>query len=203
MSPPRAFFIAGRHFGPAPGFDWQAAQAARPGGRPRRIGEWAALALHGAQCCLDDSGEASLPESATLTLCTVHGPDIALRAALREAREGLPMPFGFLASQPGQVLPVLARALGWQGDGRCLATRRPEAALRRACADAGPGGVLAGWVEEDPPAHSHWLRLRPAVIPAGLEPAAFGMLADPACRYLAFDGADLLVSRSPEPPRDA
>ena len=189
--------IAGRHFDDPPPADWRQRLASRLGERPRRGGAWVELALYGALRCLDDAGETRLPDAALLSLCTLHGPDIALRAALAEARDGLPLPIGFLTSQPGQVLPALARYLDWHGEGRCLSSRAPALALQLACVEAGPGGLLAGWVDEDEAGRSQWLRLLPEPGPApSLVCGAFETLADPAVTHLALSGAQLHLARS-------
>ena len=184
--------ISGRYFASPPPADWRAQLATRLGHRPRRIGEWAELALLGARHCLDNAGEADLPADALLSLSSLHGPDIALRAALDQAKEGVPMPIAFLGSQASQVLPTLAHYLGWQGNGRCLTSRDPVLALHLACLEAGAGGLLAGWVDEDAPGTSFWLRLVPAA--PGHSPlagASFAMLEDAQFNYLAFDGLQL------------
>lgn len=189
--------IAGRHFAELPPADWRQRLATRLGERPRRVGAWVELALFGALQCLDDAGETRLPDAALLSLSTLHGPDIALRAALAEARDGLPLPIGFLTSQPGQVLPALARYLDWHGEGRCLSSRAPALALQLACVEAGPAGLLAGWVDEDEAGRSQWLRLLPEPGPApSLACGAFETLADPAVTHLALSGAQLHLARS-------
>ncbi len=190
--------IAGRHFDDPPPADWRQRLATRLGERPRRVGAWVELALYGALQCLDDAGEASLPDAALLSLSTLHGPDIALRAALAEARDGLPLPIGFLTSQPGQALPALARYLDWHGEGRCLSSRAPALALQLACIEAGPAGLLAGWVDEGGPGRSLWLRLLPEPGPAPtLVGGVFETLADPAVTHLALTGAQLHLGRTP------
>lgn len=191
------WLIAGRHFAAPPPDDWRARLAARLGERPRRIGPWVELALHGALACLDDAGEHRLPDGAALNLATLRGPDLALRATLFEARDGLPLPLGFLASQPSQALPALAHRLGWCGDGRCQSSPDPAVTLDFACTDAGPAGLLAGWVDEGDPLCSIWLRLvpAPAHAPRPARPARFADLSDPAVRLLAVDAAGLLIHR--------
>jgi hypothetical protein len=143
---------------------------------------------------MDDAGQAGRPAGALLSLASVHGPDQALRAALAEARDGLPLPIGFLNSQPGQVLPALARHLGWHGDGRCLSTRNPATALWLAGLRAGADGLLLGWVDEDAPGRSEWLRLAPATTSAPLRPARFDALADTAVRHVAADADTLWIA---------
>ncbi|GAB2885298.1 hypothetical protein GCM10027046_12150 [Uliginosibacterium flavum] len=157
----QVWHIAGRCFASPPPADWREQLAVRLGFKPRRIGRWAELALYGALRCLDEAGEATLPADALLSLASLRGPDQALRASLAEAADGMPLPLGFLQSQPNQALAHLCKALNWQGDARCLTTRDPLAALRLACASAGPVGVLLGWIDEDQDGASQWLRLLP------------------------------------------
>lgn len=184
--------IAGRYFASPPPADWRTHLATRLGHRPRRIGEWVELALWGARLCLDHAGEGDLPEGALLSLSSLHGPDIALRTALQQARDGVPMPIAFLSSQPSQALPALAKYLGWQGNGRCLTTRDPRLALRLACLEAGAEGMLLGWVDEDAPGKSIWLRLLPTVSgDTAFRTATFAMLEEVRFNVLAFDGMQL------------
>jgi hypothetical protein len=192
----KAWRISGRCFASPPPADWRAQLAARLGQRPRRIGEWVELALFGARQCLDAAGENELPAAALLSLSSLHGPDIALRAALEQARSGAPLPIGFLNSQPSQALPALAGHLRWSGNGRVLTTREPGAALLLASLEAGPEGMLLGWVDEDAPGQSIWLRLLPAA--AGERvwgTATFAMLEDARFNVLAFDGTQLQLGR--------
>ena len=188
--------ITGRQFSALPPTDWRTQLATRLGHRPRRIGEWAELALWGARHCLDQAQEADLPAEVLLSLSSLHGPDIALRAALDQAKDDVPLPIAFLSSQASQVLPTLARYLGWQGNGRCLSTRYPVQALHLACLESRASGMLIGWVDEDAPGMSLWLRLVPAAPthPVFL-PARFAMLADPQFNYLTFDGRQLQLGR--------
>ena len=186
--------ITGRLFATPPA-DWRVQLATRLGQRPRRIGAWVELALWGARQCLDQAGEENLPAGALLSLSSLKGPDIALRNALEQAVEGIPMPIIFLNSQPSQALPALAQYLGWQGNGRCLTTRDPVLALQLACLEAGREGVLVGWVEEDAPGKSIWLRLMPVETgAASLHNADFVALEDACIHLLAFDGMQLQVS---------
>jgi len=182
--------------------DWRQQLAVRLGQRPRRIGVWAELALSGALSCLDAAGETALPESTLLSVCSLTGPEPALLAALASARHELPLPIGFLQGQPGQVLPVLAQHLGWQGNGRCLATRDPVAALRLACIEAaaeGEGGILLGWVDQLPAERSLWLRATPrpdagsGSLPLNGSPADFAALFRPDVRSFGFGHAGGLL----------
>lgn len=187
--------INGRQFGALPA-DWRAQLSARLGHRPRRIGEWAELALWGARRCLDDAHEDPLPADALLSLSSLHGADIALRAALEQAKDDVPLPIAFLASQASQVLPTLAHYLGWQGNGRCVTTRDPLQALHLACLEARAGGMLIGWVDEDAPGMSLWLRLVATErATTDFQAAHFAMLADSQFNYLTFDGRQLLLGR--------
>lgn len=184
--------IAGRCFSAPPPHDWAAQLAQRLGQRPRRLGRWAELALHGARRCLDDAGEATLPDAALLSVSSVHGPDRALRAALEEARDDLPLPIGFLQSQPGQLLPALAQHLGWHGDGRCLTTRDPLLALHLTLQECDEQGVLLGWVAEAGEGESCWLRLivAPEAEAQPLKEHEFSALADPGVTQLAIRRTD-------------
>lgn len=187
----KAWHITGRQFA-APPTDWRAQLAMRLGQRPRRIGEWVELALWGARQCLDQASEENLPAGALLSLSTLNGPDIALRSALAQAAEGVPMPITFLNSQPSQALPALAQYLGWQGNARCMTTREPGLALQLACLEAGSEGLLAGWVDEDAPGKSIWLRLLPVEAgTASFHNADFAALEDARIHLLAFDGMQL------------
>lgn len=189
----KAWRITGRQFA-TPSADWRAQLATRLGERPRRLGEWVELALWGAHLCLDQAGEAQLPANALLTLSSLKGPDIALRNALTQAMEGVPMPITFLNSQPAQALPALAQYLGWQGNGRCLTTRQPGLALQLACLEAGNDGLLAGWVDEDAPGKSIWLRLQSVEADAALfHYADFAALAETRVTLLRFEGMQLQV----------
>ena len=189
----KAWRIIGRQFA-APPADWRAQLATRLGQRPRRIGAWVELALWGARQCLDQAGDAHLPANALLSLSTLNGPDIALRSALEQATEGVPMPITFLNSQPSQALPALAQYLGWQGNGRCMTTREPGLALQLACLEAGKDGLLAGWTDEDAPGKSIWLRLMPTTLDnTTFSNASFAMLEDARFTTLAFDGMQLQV----------
>lgn len=156
---------------------WRTLLAERLGERPRRLGAWSELALFGALSCLADAGEAALPSAALLSLATTSGPKTALLDALTASRHDLPMPIGFLQSQPALALPALARHLGpWRGNGRCLNTRDPLAALRLACAEAdGAAGLLIGWVDED---RSVWLRVVAEQAPENATPPGAGDFAD-------------------------
>lgn len=199
-----SWLIAGRCFIDPPPPDWQVRLTTRLGQRPRRLGRWVELALFGALHCMDDAGEAILPSDALLSVATLHGPDLALRAALAEARDTPPLPIAFLNSQPGQVLPALAQHLSWQGDGRCVASRDPIATLILACTSAGPGGLLLGWVDEDGPGHSLWLRLVADSAPEKtLRRLDFSELADPRITHLGLDGTRLTGgARPPVDPDD-
>ena len=190
----KAWRVTGRQFAVPPA-DWRAQLATRLGERPRRLGEWVELALWGARLCLDHAGEAQLPANVLLTLSSLKGPDLALRSALAQASDGVPMPITFLNSQPAQALPALAQYLGWQGNGRCLTTRESGLALQLACLESGKEGLLAGWVDEDAPGKSMWLRLQCVEAESALfHDADLATLADNRIKLLTFDGMRLQVA---------
>jgi len=149
-----------------PPADWRDTLAKRLGHRPRRLGPWAELALHGARQCLDAAGEDTLPADAILRVASWRGADSATFAALDQSRDGQPMPFTFLQSQPSQMLAALSQHLAWQGDARFLIADDPQHLLDLASHDTGPPGLLIGWVEEGAvegtTARSEWWRLIPA-----------------------------------------
>lgn len=128
---------------------WRDQLAARLGSRPRRIGGWAELALHGARLCLDAAHEEQLPAGALLRVVGVHGPMGATRLVAEQARQGLPLPFTFMQSQPSQTLAALSQQLGWQGDARYVLCRDAHATLQLAQLECGDAGLLIGTVEED------------------------------------------------------
>lgn len=146
--------------------DWRDTLAQRLGHRPRRLGPWAELALHGARQCLDAAGEDTLHKDALLRVASWRGADSATAAALDQCRTGQPMPFTFLQSQPSQMLAALSQHLQWQGDARFLIAENPQHLLDLARTDTGPAGLLIGWVEEGAAegttARSEWWRLIPA-----------------------------------------
>ncbi|GLS95718.1 beta-ketoacyl synthase N-terminal-like domain-containing protein [Piscinibacter gummiphilus] len=146
--------------------DWRDTLARRLGQRPRRLGPWAELALHGARQCLDAAGEDTLPADAILRVASWRGADSATAAALDQCRTGQPMPFTFLQSQPSQMLAALSQYLQWQGDARFLIANDPQHLLDLARHDTGPAGLLIGWVEEGAvegtTARSEWWRLIPS-----------------------------------------
>jgi len=172
---PALWALAGRCADPNPN-DWPQDLQRRLGRRPRRLGRWAERALHGALCCLEATGEATLPGDAALLVCSLNGAQPTLRAALADLAQGqLPLPYTFLQSQAAVLLSVLAAHLGWCGDAQAVARRDPLALLHAQLIDAPPGGLLIGWVEEAAPAvglppgaagactwHHHWLRWRRA-----------------------------------------
>lgn len=145
--------------------DWRDALAQRLGQRPRRIGLWAELALYGARQCLDRAGEAALPAGARLRVASLSGPRHATLTGVGQLATGLPMPFGFMQSQPALMLAALGQHLAWQGDAVFMSGRDPVAVQQIALRGAGPEGVLLGWVEEGAhegdPLRTEWWRLRP------------------------------------------
>lgn len=156
------------HFVAAPPpADWRDWLATRLRQRPRRLGAWAELALYGARQCLDAAGEATLPPQALLCVASLSGSVSATRATVEQCRDGLPMPFSFLQSQPSQMLAALCQHLAWQGDARFVVSRDPQAVLRLAQIESGSAGLLLGWVEEGAAAaRTEWWRL----VPRSVEP---------------------------------
>jgi hypothetical protein len=139
---------------------------------------------------MQEAGEATLPVTATLRISSLQGPMAAILQTLQTiAEDGMAMPFTFLQSQPGQLPAIVAQALQWQGNARVANHRDPLALLASACREAGPEGVLIGWLEEDSdaggetsPATSYWLRLRPVE-------------ADNAAVFARATAADLMSCR--------
>jgi hypothetical protein len=142
-----------------PSPDWREQLAQRLGERPRRIGAWAELALHGALACLDASGKAMLPAAARVRVASRTATLKSVHAVAQQSRQGLPLPFAFMQSQPSQMLAALSRHLAWQGDAAFIASNDEQAVLQLALAGIGPAGLLLGWVEED--RRSDWWRLMP------------------------------------------
>lgn len=145
----------------APPPDWRDRLAERLGHRPRRLGAWAELSLFGALQCLHEAGEAQLPAQARLRLASRGGPVQAQAQALGQLRDGLPMPFAFMQSQPALTLAALAQALQWRGDGAFVAAREPQGLAALSLRGAAPEGALVGWVECGPHGFvSAWWRWR-------------------------------------------
>jgi hypothetical protein len=136
---------------------WRDDLARRLGSRPRRIGPWAELALYGARLCLEQAGEATLPAGAALRVASLSGPMDATRTIAEQARSTLPLPFSFMQSQPSQMLAALAQSLGWQGDARFVMSRDVTTTIELAQLEAGPQGLLIGWVEEG--RRTEWWRM--------------------------------------------
>jgi 3-oxoacyl-[acyl-carrier-protein] synthase-1 len=194
---PDTWEICGRS-GPVLPDNWRDALADMLGQRPRRIGAWAEAGLFGALQCMRDAGETGLPSNAILRISSLHGPMTAILKTLDTiVEDGMAMPVAFLQSQPGQLPAIIGQALQWQGDGRIANHRDPLALLGAACSEAGPAGMLIGWVEEggDDLASSHWLRLRAGRAP-GSAVFVSGTPADlQTCRYLRFSGSGLEIAR--------
>jgi hypothetical protein len=136
---------------------WRDDLARRLGTRPRRIGPWAELALYGARLCLAAANEEALPAGATLRVASVTGPLDVTRVIAEQARSAVPMPFSFMQSQPSQMLAALAQSLAWQGDARFVMCRDADTTLQLAQLEAGPHGLLLGWVEDG--RRTQWWRM--------------------------------------------
>ncbi len=144
---------------------WRECLVAHLGQRPRRLGLFTELALYGAFEALTVAGERTLPDDTLVRVCSLRGAVSAIHQVLDQARTDLPMPFSFLQSQPSQTLAALSAALHWQGDGSFMLTRDPLALLTLSLRQVGHRGLLLGWVEEEDPARSRWLRLVPCAAP--------------------------------------
>lgn len=145
--------------------DWHARLCERLKRRPRRIGGWAELALYGALGCLDLAEESTLPPGALLCVSSLRGPVSATQAAISQLADGMPMPFSFLQSQPSQMLAALCQHLHWRGDARFVLSRDRAALLALAQREAGPAGLLLGWVDEGASMRSEWVRMVPMAAP--------------------------------------
>lgn len=181
--------------------DWREQLAIRLGNRPRRLGRWAELGLYGALECLAVEAESTLAEDAALVLSSQHGPALAMRSALAQAREDLPLPLTFLQTQPSQLLAALSSQLRWFGDARFIANSDPLAVLALALviADRHADGLLLGWVNELETESSLWLRLHPVVDPGGVwrEARDFGTLLHHAS-HVRLESAHLGVIIAPD-----
>ena len=101
-----------------------------------------------------------------MRLSSLRGSRSAIFRTLEQNRDDLPLPFSFLQSQTSQVLAALSVALNWQGDASVILARDPMDVAKLACHQADSNGMLLGWVEEEKPACSLWLRLAPCVLPS-------------------------------------
>ena len=165
--------------------NWRGQLAIRLGHRPRRIGILAELALFGALDCLDAAKETTLPSDFVLQLCSLRGSVSAISQVLEQNREGLPMPFTFLQSLSSQLLSALSAELNWKGNASVVLARNPMDLAMLACHQAGGAGMLLGWVEEEMPVRSAWLRLRPCTTPISgfVTATSFGEMVAPDTHY--------------------
>lgn len=190
------FAITGRCLAdPAPP-DWRARLINRLGFRPRRMGVWAELGLYGVLECLADAGEAALPGEATILAASRHGAAAAIREAVAQARIDMPMPLTFLQTQPSQMLALVAAQIGWTGNACFVTSDHPQDLLRLAAVQAGPKGVLIGWVDEVGAGRSVWLRLFPSDVQAvNFQIAKESDIFTASARYLRIGPAgDMEVS---------
>jgi hypothetical protein len=158
-----------------PPADWRDTLAARLGRRPRRIGQWAELALYGAWRCLDAAGETTLVADARLRVTSLGGQRKAVLACLAQLRENnLLMPFDFMQSQPAMMLAALTQGLKWQGDASFLNGRDLPQLMRLALHGAKAGGLLMGQIEEEAglPCSQwwRWLPESPATVSGQMRP---------------------------------
>jgi hypothetical protein len=148
-----------------PPAEWRDALAQRLGRRPRRVGLWTELAMHGARCCVDAAGEAALPAGARMRVASLRGAWDATHAGLAQLDAGLPMPFTFMQSQPALMLAEVGRCLDWQGDASFMLCRDAQRLLQLAKLGASREGLLFGVVEEPREGagpRTEWWRLVPA-----------------------------------------
>lgn len=176
--------------------DWRERLVAHLGQRPRRLGLFTELALYGALETMAETGEKDLPEDTLVRVCSLRGAVSAVIQVLEQARSELPMPFSFLQSQPSQTLAALSSALRWQGDGSFVLSRDPLALVTLAARQAGQRGLLLGWVEEEEPARSQWLRLIPDTVPnKPFVPALhFAQMSDPQTTWLQLHGDGIAIA---------
>lgn len=146
--------------------DWRKELIDLLGSKPRRLSPWCELGLWGALSCIAKTGQRSLSDAVAIRLYCELGTIATTRKALEQMQEGLPMPFTFIQTQPGQLFNALGITLGWHGDGLTTSynePRRGEASLLQGSHQA----ILLAWVEEQPLARSHWLYLEKAQQLAG------------------------------------
>jgi len=176
--------------------DWRERLVAHLGQRPRRLGLFTELALYGALETLTAAGERTLPEDTLVRVCSLRGAVSAFHQVLEQSATDLPMPFSFLQSQPSQMLAALSGALKWQGDAGFMLTRDPLALIALAMRQAGQHGLLLGWVEEEEPARSQWLRLVPGVSPDKrfVPVRDLGQLFDPQTTWLQLHGNGVAIA---------
>jgi len=180
--------------------NWRDLLATRLGQRPRRIGILAELALFGALDCMDSAGEKTLSGDTVLRVCSLRGAATAIGQVLGQIRQELPMPFNFLQSQPSQLLPALAAALKWQGDAGIVVARDRMSLAILAARQAGPNGMLLGWVEEEEPRLSQWIRLAPCALPPDGFAAAssFEKIVLPGTLYWRLGRAGMEIAPVPD-----
>ena len=188
--------ITGRTMTDTPPDDWRDQLATRLGQRPRRIGILAELALYGALDCLAGANETTLLKDDVLRVCSLRGPTSAISQVLRQNQQGLPMPFSFLQSQTSQLLPALANALNWQGDAAVIVARNAMHLVTLAGHQAGRNGMLLGWVEEEQPCQSFWLRLMPCAATAAsfVSASSFEEMISPDTRRWRLGRAGIEIS---------
>ena len=176
--------------------NWRELQVKRLGYRPRRIGILAELALYGALDCLDNAKECNLPNGDLLRICSSCGPVSAISQVIEQMSVDLPMPFSFMQSQTSQLLPALAGALNWQGDASVVIARNPVSLAILACQQAGRSGMLLGWIEEEYPLHSCWIRLVPCSTPLAsfIATSSFEEMSSPNTHYWRLGCAGMEIA---------
>lgn len=153
--------------------DWRDLLFIRLGQRPRRIGEWAELALYGALQCLDDHNLSVLSPHTILRVASTYGPTVAIANTwASSSHKTLPMPFDFLQSQPSQMLAALSKHLQWQGDASFMAHENLDDLCTHINTEADSlrhqaqqlkrpwGGLLLGYVDLVPAPRSQWCLIK-------------------------------------------
>ncbi|HWV16389.1 MAG TPA: hypothetical protein VN030_13230 [Cellvibrio sp.] len=176
--------------------DWRQQLIELLGSKPRRLSHWCELGLWGALSCIRRAGQSGLPNSVAIRICCELGAIAATRAALAQTREGLPMPFTFMQTQPGQIFNALGSALGWHGDGLISIYNNPgagEAALLQGLSHS----ALLAWVDEEPQPKSDWIYLETRQPDQTLDwyPAASLFATDPEASWLKIVDRDVFQAR--------
>ena len=194
----KTYRISARCVAQPPAPDWREQLATGLGGRPRRLGRWAELGLYGALQCLGADTADTMTQCAALVLSSQHGPALAMRSALAQAREDALLPLTFLQTQPSQLLAALSAQLRWRGDARFITHPDPLAVLALALAGRNAAGLLLGWVDELETESSVWLHLEPVADPGGVwcEARDFAVLLENAS-HLRLGASRVEVIMSP------
>lgn len=172
--------------------DWREHLVGLLGSRPRRLSGWCELGLLGALSCLKQGGlecpSGTLDSQIAINLISNIATGNSAQKALAQAREGLPMPFTFMQTQPGQLFNALGSAVNWHGNGVTTAytqVQQGEAALLHSIKSA----ALIGWVDELPNLISSWIWLERAQPDADViwQPLTSCLTISESAKWLAID----------------